>query len=78
MSVLDTVGVTPAQLRDIADEVERRWPGAILIKNMVGNLTVVADAGQGVSLAWCDLRFGGVHDFFTSNGEANDDLDVGR
>lgn len=67
MSCLDFVGVTPAQLRDIADEVERRWPGSILVKNQVGNLSIVLvgkdseDEPTGTWLGWADLRFGGIH-----------------
>jgi hypothetical protein len=61
MSVLDTTGITPAQLRKIADKVERRWPSAILVKNQVGNLNVIIKDGDTYqTVAWCDLRFGGV------------------
>lgn len=60
----DVSGVTPVQLREIADEVERRWPGAILVKNPVGNLNVrFVDGADWRDVAWCDLHFGGVELF---------------
>ena len=64
MSTLDTIGITPAQLRAIADEVERRWPSAILVKNRVGNLNVrVEDDDEYWTVAFCDLRSGDVEEF---------------
>lgn len=68
MSVLDTAGVTPAQLREMAAEVERRWPGAILVKNQVGNLNVtIVDGDDYWDVAWCDLRNGEVSEFDDSS-----------
>ncbi|UGT65302.1 hypothetical protein LTT66_18200 [Nocardia gipuzkoensis] len=54
---LDEVGVTPQQLHEMADAVTARYPDAILVKNQVGNLSVL-DGGEFVG--WLDLRFGGV------------------
>jgi hypothetical protein len=54
----DEVGVTPQQLREMADAVAARYPDAILVKNQVGNLSVL-DGGEFVG--WLDLRFGGVN-----------------
>lgn len=54
-------GITAAQLREIADEVDSRYPGATLTKNQVGNLIVFNVDGDAV--AWCDLAFGGIHEF---------------
>lgn len=63
MCVMCRTGITPAQLREIADEVEERWPGAVLVKNPVGNVNVVTvDGEQWRDVAWCDLRFGGVNE----------------
>lgn len=67
---LNVVGVTPARLHAMVDEVEHRWPGAILVKNLVGNLNVVVD---GHAVGWCDLRFGGVQ-----LARVDDDLCVGE
>ncbi|WP_280201280.1 hypothetical protein [Nocardia cyriacigeorgica] len=58
MSVLDTVGVTPQQLREMADAVAERFPSAVLVKNQVGNLAILDDGEYVGSL---DLRFGGVN-----------------
>lgn len=50
-------GVTCRQLREMADEVAEQYPDATLVKNPVGNLSVVQD---GVYLGWLDLHSGGV------------------
>lgn len=72
MSSSDTCGLTPAELREIADEVERRWPDAILVKNPVGNINarIIESDGSWYDVAWCDLRFGGVESF---SGHADED-----
>jgi hypothetical protein len=49
--------MTPAQLLAGAREVAERWPDAELVKNQVGNLSVM-DGGRYV--AWLDLRTGEV------------------
>ncbi|MGW5519241.1 hypothetical protein [Nocardia africana] len=57
MSVLDNVGVTTQQLHEMADTVHARYPDAVLVKNRVGNLSVMVD---GEYRGFLDLRFGGV------------------
>jgi hypothetical protein len=47
--------MTPAQLLAGASEVARRWPGALLVKNEVGNLAIVDD---GEYVGFLDLRTG--------------------
>lgn len=64
MSRLDTVGLTPAQLRDLADELIYRWPSAILVKNPVGNLNVrLRHDDYWFDVAWVDLRTGEIELF---------------
>ena len=36
-------GTTPEQLVAMADEVMRRWPTGFLVRNQVGNLSVLVD-----------------------------------
>ena len=57
-SVLDNVGVTTQQMHEMADTVHARYPDAVLVKNRVGNLSVMVD---GEYLGFLDLRFGGVN-----------------
>jgi hypothetical protein len=63
---IDDIGVTAQQLREMADAVAARYPAAVLVKNQVGNLSVV-NAGE--YLGFLDLRFGGVT-FFEDNDSA--------
>jgi hypothetical protein len=50
--------MTPAQLLAGAREVAKRAPGAVLVKNQVGNLAIVRD---GEYIGYLDLRYGTVH-----------------
>lgn len=59
VTVVSLPNMTPAQLLAGATEVARRWPGAELVKNQVGNLSVVVD---GVYVGYLDLRDGEVGD----------------
>lgn len=68
MSIGD-VGVSCQQLREMADTVADRYPDAVLMKNPVGNLSVVQG---GAYLGWLDLHSGGVEwleDDDTETGE---------
>lgn len=60
--------MTPAQLLAGAQVVAARRPGAVLVKNQVGNLAI-HDGGEYVG--WLDLRNGTPH-FFA------DEVDAGR
>ena len=50
--------MTPAQLLSGAQAIADRAPDAELIKNDVGNLTIVRD---GEYIGWLDLRYGTPH-----------------
>jgi hypothetical protein len=50
--------MTPAQLVAGAQEVAERAPDAVLVKNQVGNLTIIRD---GEMIGWLDLRYGEAH-----------------
>ena len=50
--------MTPAQLLAGAQAVTDRAPDAVLVKNQVGNLTVVRD---GEMIGWLNLRDGTAH-----------------
>lgn len=50
--------MTPEDLRVACDLVANRFPGADLVKNQVGNLSIL-DTG-GLYIGWIDLRTGEV------------------
>lgn len=50
--------MTPAQLLAAAQETAEHAPDALLVKNQVGNLTIVQDDEM---TGWIDLRYGTVH-----------------
>ena len=50
--------MTPAQLLDAAQAIADRAPDAELVKNQVGNLTIVRG---GEMIGWLDLRYGIPH-----------------
>ena len=51
--------MTPAQLLEGARTVAERFPGAVLVKNEVGNLAIW---NGGEYVGWLDLRTGEVND----------------
>jgi hypothetical protein len=58
--------MTPDQLLAGAREIAEREPGAVLVKNGVGNLAILRG---GEMLGWLDLRYGTVH--WSDDGEVS-------
>ena len=52
--------MTPEKLLSAAEDVFAREPDAKLVKNQVGNLSILRN---GYSIGWIDLRYGIVHYF---------------
>jgi hypothetical protein len=52
--------MSPEQFLTVAEGVYAHEPDAKLVKNKVGNLTIIRN---GISVGWIDLRYGITHYF---------------